>query len=146
MAHRTAFQIFVGLSMLFCASAMAITEKNARKSFVISRTDIAPVIDGRLDEEVWKSAAVIDDFHQTVPTDGGPPTERTVVRVMYDDDFLYIAADLRDSDAGAIRALQLIQGKQFFSDDRFWVTLDSFNSKRNDYFFQVNANGIRRGV
>jgi hypothetical protein len=32
----------------------------------------------------------------------------------------------------------------FYSDDRFWVTIDSFNSKRNDYFFQVNANGIRR--
>jgi hypothetical protein len=32
----------------------------------------------------------------------------------------------------------------FFSDDRFWVTLDSFNSKRNDYLFQVNANGMRR--
>jgi hypothetical protein len=38
----------------------------------------------------------------------------------------------------------MIQGKLFFSDDRFWVMLDSFNSKRNDYFFQVNANGIRR--
>ena len=32
----------------------------------------------------------------------------------------------------------------FFSDDRFWVTIDSFNTKRNDYFFQVNANGVRR--
>ena len=135
MAHRAAFQIFVGLSMLFCATALAITENSARKSFVISRTDNAPIIDGLLDEDVWKSAAVVDDFHQTVPTDGGPPTERTVVHVMYDDHFLYIAADVRDSDASTIRVLQLIQGKPFFSDDRFWVTLDSFNSKRNDYFF-----------
>ena len=62
----------------------------------------------------------------------------------YDDEYLYIAADLRDSDPQQIRASQLIQGKLFFSDDRFWVMLDSFNSKRNDYFFQVNANGIRR--
>jgi len=38
----------------------------------------------------------------------------------------------------------MIQGKLFFSDDRFYVMLDSFNSKRNDYFFQVNANGVRR--
>ncbi len=62
----------------------------------------------------------------------------------YDDEFLYIAAELNDSDPSGIRATQMIQGKMFFSDDRFWVMLDSFNSKRNDYFFQVNANGIRR--
>ncbi|MCH8059801.1 MAG: carbohydrate binding family 9 domain-containing protein [Proteobacteria bacterium] len=144
MTLRATFQILVGLSLLLPATASAITESGERKSFVISRTDTAPVIDGLLDEDVWNSAAIVDDFHQSIPTDGGPPTEQTVVRVMYDDEYLYIAADLRDSDATAIRALQLIQGKQFFSDDRFWVTLDSFNNKRNDYFFQVNANGIRR--
>ena len=38
----------------------------------------------------------------------------------------------------------MIQGRLFFSDDRFWVTLDSFNCKRNDDLFQVNANGVRR--
>jgi len=86
----------------------------------------------------------VDDFHQTMPSDGASPTERTVVRVMYDNEFLYIAADLRDSDPARIQALQMIQGRLFFSDDRFWVTLDSFNSKRNDYLFQVNANGVRR--
>ena len=115
-----------------------------RKSFEIFRTDSAPTIDGRLDDTVWQSAATIDDFHQTSPTDGATPTEATVVRVTYDDEYLYIAADLRDSDPDEIRAKQMIQGKLFFSDDRFWVTLDSFNTKRNDYFFQVNANGVRR--
>ena len=115
-----------------------------RKSFEISRADSAPTIDGYLDDVVWQSAATIDDFHQTSPTDGATPTESTVVRVTYDDEYLYIAADLRDSDPQEIRAKQMIQGKLFFSDDRFWVTLDSFNTKRNDYFFQVNANGVRR--
>ncbi|MBT8099307.1 MAG: carbohydrate binding family 9 domain-containing protein, partial [Gammaproteobacteria bacterium] len=103
-----------------------------------------PIIDGRLDDETWRDAARIDDFHQVDPADGAPPTETTIVRVAYDDDYLYISADMHDSDPTGIRALQMIQGKLFFSDDRFYVMLDSFNSKRNDYFFQVNANGVRR--
>jgi hypothetical protein len=131
--------------LLFSAQVDAVyIEDGERKSFAISRADSAPVIDGKLDDDVWKTATTVDDFHQTAPTDGASPTEVTIVRVTYDDEYLYIAADLRDSDPSEIRAKQMIQGKMFFSDDRFWVTIDSFNTKRNDYFFQVNANGIRR--
>ena len=137
--------LLAAVLLLFSSEAFAAyTVNGQRKSFEIHRTDSPPVIDGRLDDAVWQNAAFIDDFHQTVPTDGAQPTERTVVHVTYDDEYLYIAANLQDSDPQSIQAKQLIQGKMFFSDDRFWVTLDSFNNKRNDYFFQVNANGIRR--
>ncbi len=131
--------------LLFAADGWsAYTEHGERKSFEISRAETAPVIDGRLDDAVWSNAVVVDDFHQTSPTDGASPTEATVVRVAYDDENLYIAADLHDSHPEEILASQLIQGRLFFSDDRFWVTIDSFNTGRNDYFFQVNANGVRR--
>ena len=133
-----------GVAMLLPSLSLAVTVDGDRKSFEISRAATAPVIDGLLDDAVWADAAFVDDFHQTAPTDGAIPSESTVVRVTYDDEFLYIAAELRDSDPSGIRATQMIQGKMFFSDDRFWVMLDSFNSKRNDYFFQVNANGMRR--
>ncbi len=132
------------LCLLIPVPADAYSPGGSRKSFEITRTNAPPVIDGRLDDDAWTHAARIDDFHQTDPQDGAPPTETTIVHVTFDDEYLYIAADLRDSDPSAIRASQMIQGKFFFSDDRFWVMLDSFNSKRNDYFFQVNANGIRR--
>ena len=131
--------------LLFASTGEAVyTQDGERKSFDISRTDAAPVIDGKLNDDVWKHATAINDFHMTSPTDGATPTESTIVWVAFDDEFLYIAADLRDSHPGEIRATQMIQGKNFFSDDRFWVTIDSFNTKRNDYFFQVNANGVRR--
>jgi hypothetical protein len=126
------------------AAYAASLQVDAPKSFSISRTDTAPIIDGKLDDDVWKYATVVDDFHMTTPTDGATPTESTIVRVTFDDEFLYIAADLRDSDPSEISAKQMIQGETIYSDDRFWVTIDSFNSKRNDYFFQVNANGVRR--
>ncbi len=137
--------LFVACLLLLANSAAAVYSVDGeRKSFEIYRTTAAPIIDGRLDDDVWRSAAIVDDFHQTSPADGATPTEATIVRVAYDDEYLYIAAHLKDSDPTGIRAKQMIQGKMFYSDDRFWVTLDSFNSKRSDYFFQVNANGIRR--
>jgi hypothetical protein len=132
------------LSLCAAEAAAVYTVDGQRKSFEIYRTASPPNIDGKLDDAVWREAAFVDDFHQTTPTDGGLPTERTVVRVTYDDEYLYIAANMQDSDPLAIQAKQMIQGKMFYSDDRFWVTLDSFNSKRNDYLFQVNANGVRR--
>lgn len=139
-------RILVVVSLLLFAAEAAgtYTVNGERKSFEIYRTDSPPVIDGKLNDAVWQNTTSVDDFHQTSPGDGSPPTEQTVVRVTYDDEYLYIAANLRDSDPRGIQAKQMIQGKMFFSDDRFWVTLDSFNTKRNDYFFQVNANGMRR--
>ena len=115
--------------LLFAAQVSAVyIQDGERKSFAISRADTAPIIDGKLNDDVWKTATTVDDFHQTAPTDGASPTETTIVRVTYDDEYLYIAADLRDSDPSEIRAKQMIQGKMFFSDDRFWVTIDSFNT------------------
>lgn len=142
----TSARLLVALGLLlFAADAIAVyTVNGERKSFEIRRTDSPPVIDGKLDDAVWQDTVGIDDFHQTVPTYGAAPTEQTIVRVTYDDEYLYIAANLRDSEPRAIQAKQMIQGKFFYSDDRFWVMLDSFNNKRNDYFFQVNANGVRR--
>ena len=144
MSRITRLSVTAILLLLSAPSVAVYTVDGERKSFEIYRAQSAPVIDGRLDDDAWKNAAVVDDFHQTSPSDGATPTEITIVRVTYDDEYLYIAADLRDSDPSGIRAKQMIQGKMIFSDDRFWVTLDSFNNKRNDYFFQVNANGVRR--
>lgn len=124
--------------------AVAAANIAERKTFSVTRVDVAPVIDGALNDAAWLLAEPVDDFHQTDPLDGAPATELTVVRAVYDEEYLYVGVDLRDSDPDGIRATQLIQGRQFGSDDRFLLTLDSFNNKRNDYFFQVNPNGIRR--
>ncbi len=144
MFRITRISITILLLLLVSNAAAVYIVDGERKSFEIHRATSAPIIDGRLDDDVWKTAAMVDDFHQTSPSDGAKPTEVTIVRVAFDDEFLYIAADLKDSDPDSISAKQMIQGKMIFSDDRFWVTLDSFNNKRNDYFFQVNANGVRR--
>ena len=131
---------FVGLLFLLTVRSLTAEEQ---KIFAISRTDSPPKIDGRLDDTVWRDAVVIDGLYQNTPRYLEPATEQTLVRLAHDDHYLYISAELRDRDPAGIKATQLIQGRATNSDDRFFVSIDTFNSKRNDYFFLVNANGIR---
>src|SRR6266498_4410931 len=57
----------------------------------IVKTHTAPIIDGNLDDRVWKTAAVINHFTQVEPEEGSGPSENTEVRLLYDRDNLYIA-------------------------------------------------------
>lgn len=108
-------------------------------------TDEAPpVIDGLLADPVWQKTVLIDDFHQIQPTDGGMPSERTEVRIAYNAENIYVALRAYDKEVAGLVSKGMIQGQPFFSDDRFEVRLDTFNDRRNAYFFQINANGIRR--
>ena len=115
------------------------TDKNVR----IQRASTPPVIDGVMDEEIWLRAPIIDDLHQVNPVEFAEPSERTEVRVLYDRDALYIAARMYDREPSRINARVLRQNQPIGSDDRFFVHMDPFNSRRGGYLFGVNANGVR---
>ena len=67
------------------------------------RADIAPTIDGVLDEAVWREAPMLDNFTQQEPANGEPATERTEVRLLYDAEHLYIGVQaLTPSPSGVI--------------------------------------------
>lgn len=130
-------------SWLAAAVAAAATNSYPANAITIHRAEVSPVIDGKLDDPVWGKANPVSDFHQQRPDYREPATEETHVRITYDDDHFYIAAKLLDRNPDQIRATQLVQGRDISGDDRFWCSLDTFNSKRNDYYFEVNANGVR---
>ncbi len=114
-----------------------------QKRLAMTRTDSAPTLDGVLDDAAWSRATVIDDFHQFNPVDHGEPSERTLVYLLYDDDYLYVGARMWDSEPDQIRARQMIQGGSSRWDDSFTIYLDPFNNKRTGYQFQVNPNSVR---
>jgi len=107
------------------------------------RIDKPPVIDGKLDDDVWQQAAVIEDIHQIQPHEYAEPTERTVFYVMYDKDALYIGARAWYKNPDKMTARLLKQGSELFNEDRIGVILDPFNDKRSGYMFEVNPNGVR---
>ena len=101
----------------------------------------APVIDGKLDEEVWKTAAVLKDFYQTQPGDNIAPSHQTVLLIGYDTKNLYLGFHAFD-EPGKVRATV---GKRddIFEDDNVRVLLDTFDDKRKAYAFVFNPLGIQ---
>jgi hypothetical protein len=98
------------------------------------------VIDGVLSESGWQTATPITDFKQRDPIEGAPPTQKTEVRVLYDDHALYVGARLWDTSPDSIIA-RLSRRDVSVPADRFSVYLDPYHDKRTGYYFLVNAAG-----
>jgi len=105
--------------------------------------DEAPVIDGILDDDAWAFATLIDDLHEIRPDEYKPPSEKSIIYVVYTKDALYVAGRFRDREPGKIGAKVLRQGDYSFGEDSFSVMLDPFNNERSGYVFDLSANAIR---
>ncbi|HEY9226717.1 MAG TPA: carbohydrate binding family 9 domain-containing protein, partial [Gemmatimonadaceae bacterium] len=99
-------------------------------------------LDGRLDEAIWSQARPAGQFSQSQPLEGQPATERTDVRVLYDEHAVYIGAKLFDSDPAGIRS-QLARRDAFTEADRFEVALDSYHDHNTSFVFGVNPSGTK---
>ena len=107
----------------------------------IPRFESAPRIDGRLDDEIWKSAAVFKDFYQTYPGDNIAPSRPTEVFMGYDSRMLYVAF-LAHDEPNSVRAT-VAKRDDIFNDDYVGVLLDTFNDQRRAYELFFNAFGIQ---
>jgi len=107
----------------------------------VPRFEGAPVIDGKLDEEVWKTAAVLRDFYQIQPGDNIAPSKQTEVLLGYDSKFLYVAFRALD-EPDKVRAT-VAKRDSVFDDDHVGMILDTFNDKRKGFEFFFNPFGVQ---
>jgi len=107
----------------------------------IARFDSAPMIDGRLDDEVWGRATILKDFYQIQPGDNIAPSKQSQVLLGYDAKHLYIGLRAQD-DPGKVRAT-VAKRDQIFDDDYFGFYLDTFNDHRRAYMVWVNPLGVQ---
>ncbi len=107
----------------------------------IPRLTGQPVIDGKIDEEFWKSARVLKDFYQTQPGDNTPPSHPTELLIGYDSTHLYIAFRAFD-EPGKVRAT-FAKRDAIFEDDTVSVFLDTYNDRRKGYALVFNPYGIQ---
>jgi hypothetical protein len=108
----------------------------------VPRFDAPPVIDGKLDDAVWKKAAVFKDFYQTNPGDNVAPTAPTEVFIGYDSKFLYLGFHCYD-DPSKVRAT-VAKRDAVFGEDNVRVFLDTFNDQRRAYVLGWNPFGIQQ--
>jgi hypothetical protein len=102
-----------------------------------------PVIDGRLDDAVWRTAAKLSDFKQLIPTEGAPASEPTEVFLGYDTDNLYIGARCYDDEPRKVFATALTRDAEITYDDTLQVIFDTFRDGRNGFLFATNSAGVK---
>lgn len=98
------------------------------------------VLDGRLDNPVWRQAGVIELTQQS-PDPGQPTPFHTKVLLLHGEHTLYIGFVCDDPDPAKISTTTLMRDSNLMNDDSVTVVLDTFNSRRWAYVFQVNAAG-----
>lgn len=114
-----------------------------RPNAVAAPVEEMPRIDGRLDDAVWRTAAVVSNFIQTEPDGGQAATQPTQVFIAYTAQTLLIGARLADNEASRIVASEYRRDAMLDADDSFEVFLDTFRDKRNAFYFATNPVGIQ---
>ncbi len=101
-----------------------------------------PVIDGVLDDPVWKETLTVSGFKTFIPDFGHDISEATSACMAYDAENLYFAFDCRDRDPERIKAT-MASRDTIMTDDFVCVNLDSFNDQQALYAFYVNPLGVQ---
>src|SRR2546422_8074835 len=107
----------------------------------LPRFEKAPLIDGKLDDEVWTHAVVLKDFYQVQPGDNIAPSKPTEVLLGYDSKFLYIAFHCYD-EPDKVRAT-IPKRDNVWNDDYVGILFDTFNDSRKAYEFDFNPLGVQ---
>ena len=108
------------------------------------RVPSGPVLDGMLNDSIWNSGVVFFQFKMVEPVPGSKPTEKTEMRVIFDENNLYIGIRCYDHEPKRISANNMQHDNQEErSNDQLSVLLDPFQDNRNAYLFIVNPRGAR---
>ncbi len=102
------------------------------------------LVDGSLDEEVWRTAPSYAGFVQQDPQEGEPATEQTEFRIVYTPSMLYIGVIAYDSDPQSIMASERRRDADLTVDDTITVVIDTFHDHRNGYRFRTNPLGTQQ--
>ena len=149
--------LVVGMILFYESPSAAAEERPAEsttdpsqgkgiKQITLGWTDTPPVIDGVMDEAAWLKGGLVTDMKQVVPVSGAQPSQRTEIRVLTDGEILYFGFRCYDSNPDQIIHRRMKRDTFPFWDDRVGLSLDTFNTQRNGYFFATNPNAMRHDV
>ncbi|MFD2721544.1 carbohydrate binding family 9 domain-containing protein [Hymenobacter monticola] len=106
------------------------------------RISTPPKLDGVLDEAVWQAAPIATKFYELEPTPGRLEKHPTEVRVLYDDNAIYVGAIMHDAAQDSILR-ELSNRDNIGNSDWFGVFFDTYNDHLNGYEFIVTSGGVQ---
>jgi hypothetical protein len=107
------------------------------------KTTQPPRIDGNLDDAGWQNVPAVSDFVQNFPTFGLQPIARSEVKIVYDDDAVYVAAHLYDDPALIRKQITARDNEQRQDVDYFSVFFDTYNDQQNGFQFLVTSANVQ---
>ncbi len=117
------------------------TQEEARKQYKATEITSAPVIDGILDEPVWKEGSWVDDFTQHEPYNGKKASQRTEFCVVFDKDNMYVGIKAFDTSPDSI--VNRLTRRDQVDGDVAGVIFDSFHDLRTGFLFGSSSSGVK---
>jgi hypothetical protein len=141
MTPRTTHLAGAMLALIVLAYLPALSGDGARTVHAV-HVGIPPRIDGLLDDTVWNETTPATDFLQLDPDEGQPASERTEIRVIYDDDAVYFGCMFYDSEPGKIVS-RLTRRDNEIESDRGSIRIDSYHDHQTAFEFTFNPAGVK---
>ena len=122
---------------LFFVTFLVFSQKKTLQTQFITETI---TIDGKISEPIWNNAQIATDFISLEPDNGNPipQNRRTEVKVLYNNDAVYVAATMYDDEPNKILK-EISQRDDFGTSDVFGIFINGFNDGQQDFRFIVNA-------
>jgi hypothetical protein len=123
-------------------AAVMSRDNEGRVTIRATRIAEAPMLDGRVDDPVYRTVPALGDFLQQEPDEGAPATERTEVWILFDSRAVYVAGRCWDSHPESEVANEMRRdGQGILDNESVGVTFDTFFDHRNGYLFQISLAG-----
>ncbi|MEP6618311.1 MAG: DUF5916 domain-containing protein [bacterium] len=138
--------IAIRASATLGAQSAPTSQNDARPVLRAAQRHGAIIIDGKLDDDAWRAAQPITDFHQQSPDEGKRASERTEIRILFDANAVYVGARMYDAQGGnAVRRL-LVRRDQLLNDnasDKIALVLDPYHDRQTRVWFELNPLGVK---
>ncbi len=138
LGAQTPVRLDAAVADSFSRAARARAKPTARAQ----RVTTAPTIDGRLDEEMWRSGTPLTDFVQRELNEGVPASERTEVRLATDGLYLYVGARMYDREPQLIVPGEKVRDGQLGISDHIALIFDTYHDRQNGFVFATTPAGI----
>ncbi len=122
---------------------LSVSSSASATSASVSKAEVVPVLDGKLDDPAWQNAQSINSFLEYDPNQGADSRFKTDVRVVHDDKYLYVMARMYDPAPDSIVSL-LSRRDVKTQSEQLKLVIDSYHDKQTAYQFAVNPAGVKR--
>jgi hypothetical protein len=130
----------LSLFLIFISALLTAANSYSQNTAKAIRVTTPPTIDGHINDAAWEQAFKIDQFFQREPNPGAAVSEKTIVSICYDNNYLYFAVECYD-DPKKITAKEMARDVSLGNDDRVQIILDTYLDHRNGYWFQIGPRG-----